>query len=141
MSQSAISMATERGGEDIAALEIRRAVAGLPEVLDAAGVFADQPAGEMLDHAGHAELAAGHAALTDAGDPFVGIDLDDELVAKPNLDRIRRDRRDLHRAPMASELSAFERPDRPVAVGRFHAFLRIFREGATCQPEVTRIRF
>ena len=84
------------GADDLAALEVGAAVQRLPEVLDPARVLADQEAREVLEHPLHRQLAAGDAALADAADPLVGLDLDDELVADADLDRIALDRGDLH---------------------------------------------
>src|SRR5687768_11325589 len=70
----------ERGGSDLATLEVRAAIHRLPEVLDAARVFADEEAAEMLQHPLHGELTTGDAPLADAGDPLVRLDRDDELV-------------------------------------------------------------
>ena len=80
----------ERGGGDLAALEVGAAIHRLPEVLDAARVFADEEAAEMLQHPLHGQLAAGDTPFADAGDPLVGLDRDDELVAVSDFDRIAR---------------------------------------------------
>lgn len=56
-------------------------------MLDPARVHPDQSVGEVLEHALHRPLTAGHAAFADAIEPVIGLDFDHVLVAMPNLDR------------------------------------------------------
>ena len=91
-----MSTAESVARDDLAALEVRAAIHRLPDVLDPARILADQEAAEMLQHPLHGQLAAGDAAFADAGDPLVRLDLDDELVAMPDFDRIAAHPGDLH---------------------------------------------
>ncbi len=69
---------------------------GLPEMLDTKRVLTDQQGLEMLDRAGDRQLTAGQTRFADAGDPFVGVDDDEEEVAKPAPDGIAGDIGDAH---------------------------------------------
>ena len=86
----------ERGGGDLAPFEVGAAIHRLPEVLDAARILADQKAAEMLQHPLHGELTAGDPPFADAGDPFICLDRDDELVTVSNFDWIAAHPGDLH---------------------------------------------
>ena len=52
--------------------------------------------GEVVEHPLHRQFVTGDPTLTNTADPFVRLDLDDELVAVPNLDRKPFDGGDLH---------------------------------------------
>src|SRR6266508_4619321 len=84
------------GGGDLAGREEAAPEHLLPEVLDAAGVLADEEGLEVLDHALDGELAAGDAALADAGDALVGVDDDEEVVPAAAPDGVDLDVGDLH---------------------------------------------
>ena len=81
------------GRQHAAALEVVAAVHLLPERADGHRVRADQELPEVLDGADDRLLAPGEAGLAPAVDALVGLDLDDELVADADPDRVALDRR------------------------------------------------
>src|SRR5204863_3429912 len=70
----------------------------LPERADPHRVAADEELAIVLERADHGALAAGQPGLAPAVEAFVGLDLDDQLVAVANPDDEGRDGSDLHDA-------------------------------------------
>ena len=68
------------GGNDGSAFVVLSPVQLLVDVLDAAGILADQKPAHVLDGSGHGQLAGGGAALADAVDAPVGLDFDHQQV-------------------------------------------------------------
>ena len=85
----------DRRLQHAAALEVLAAIHLLPERADLHRVAADEELAIVLDRADHGLLAAGQAALAPAVDALVGLDLDEQLVAGADPDRIGLDRGDL----------------------------------------------
>ena len=67
------------GELDNAASDVEVVVEGLPVLLDAVRVFADEEFAEFVDHCGDGERSGGGFAPT--GDAFVGFDLDEDVVS------------------------------------------------------------
>ena len=88
-----------------AALEILASVHLLPEGAGAHRIPADEKLTVVLDRADDRALAIGHARLAPAVEPFVGLDLDDQLVPVADPDRIGVNGGYLHARP-----SLFFRP-------------------------------
>src|SRR5579871_1274627 len=90
-----------------AALEILASVHLLPEGAGAHRITADEKLTIVLDGAHDCALAIGHARLAPAVEPFVGFDLDDQLVPVADPDRIGMNGGYLHARPSLFFRAAF----------------------------------
>ena len=67
------------GELDYAASDVEVVVEGLPVLLDAVRVFADEEFAEFVDHCGDGERSSG--GFPPSSDAFVGFDLDEDVVS------------------------------------------------------------
>ena len=96
MSHSAMSMRRDGAADHAVGGKETAAKQHLPDVLDRAGVLADQQRLEVLDGAHHRQLAAAEAGLANTVDAFVRVDGHEQVVARAVEDREALDIGDLH---------------------------------------------
>ena len=86
----------DRAREHATAFEVLASIHFLPERASAHRIAPDQELAIVLDGADYSALAVGHPQFAPAIKAFVGLDLDDELIAVADPDRIGVNGRYLH---------------------------------------------